>query len=126
MEATGGFDGVPSCLIAEGWGARVPLLAYPWLAKLSDEADTGWIGRGSEPHGAWRAVTGVLKSPVEMLEKGRFLLGSSAATWLWLRGRSEAKSLSISSCVRLPSDSSLFSMLWIRSASSLIYLQYGQ
>lgn len=78
--------------------------------------------RGSEPHGAWRLVTGVLNS-FEMLEYGRLRLASSGAEVPFvLRCRSAPKSLSISSCDKPPSDSSLLSILLIRSASSLIYL----
>lgn len=58
---------------------------------------------------------------MEILEKGRFRpVSSIMVPCPWLRGRSEAKSLSMSSCVKLPSDSSLFSMLWILSASSFM------
>jgi hypothetical protein len=65
------LDGVESGFKAEGIGASVAFTygAAEWFSK----ADAGWIGRGSEPQGVCREVTGVFKSPVDMLENGRFL-----------------------------------------------------
>lgn len=67
---------------------------------------------------------GVVNSP-EMLENGRFRFASSLPTWLW-RGRSGTKRWSRSSWLNCPSFSSLFSILWIRSANSLMYLGCSQ
>lgn len=122
--ATGGLVGVPSTFMGTGCGARALLSVYDGAAKLSDGVDAGCRGRCSDPHGAGRVEAGVLKSPpVDMLEKGRLRFVSSAGVaLLYERGRSGANSLSMSSWLRLPSDSSLFSILCMRSASSLIYL----
>lgn len=88
--ATGVFEGVSSGFIADGWGASDSVEKA--AAKLSDVPESGCIGRCSEPHGVCR--DGVVKSPVEMLEYGRFRLSSGA---LLGRGLSDTNSLSISS-----------------------------
>lgn len=72
IAATGGFEGVPSGLTADGCGASDSVEKVP--PKPSDAPEPGCIGRCSEPQGVCRE--GVVKSPVEMLENGRLRLSS--------------------------------------------------
>lgn len=88
MLATGGRS---SPLRPVGWGAR-ELGLYP--ATKPAELAAVWMERCSEPQGVCLAFVGGLKS-AEMLENGRFRIGSSL-TW-FCRGLSGAKSLSRSS-----------------------------
>lgn len=114
------FSSTSSALMGAGCGASAAP-GYGDAIWFSCGTAAGWIGLGSEAQGdCLVAEPGDSNSPPpDILEYGRFLFESSPA----LLGRDRSpKSPDRSSWVRPPSDSNLFSMLWIRSASSLMYL----